>query len=73
MGNKEVNALPWRIWFEAYKNGKKIGSGLWHRRYKYKGNATRYAKKRFNAERIDSCGNVYTYKWVVSQTNPYRK
>lgn len=60
----------WLIWFDVYKNDKKIGAGVWHQQYKYKGNATRYAKKRFNHTRVDRNGDVYTYKWVVSQTNP---
>lgn len=65
--------MPWRIWFELYKNGKKVGAGLWFQAYKYKGNAVRYARKQFDSERIDSHGDVYTYKWIVSQTNPWRK
>ena len=65
--------MPWLIWFEVYKNGKKIGAGVWHQKYKYKGNAVRYAKKRFDTTRIDRCGDVYTRKWIVSQTNPWRK
>lgn len=65
--------MPWKIWFDVYKNGKKIGAGVWHRQYKYKGNATRYAKKRFCRTRVDHDGNVYTYEWVVSRTNPRAK
>ena len=66
--------MYWRIWFNLYKNGKKVGAGVWHQHYKYKGNATRYAKKRFNRTRIDyRSGDVYTYEWVVSQTNPWAK
>ncbi len=62
--------MYWLIWFDVYKNGKKIGAGVWHQRYKYKGNATRFAKKQFNGDRVRGNGDVYTYKWVVSQTNP---
>lgn len=65
--------MYWRIWFELYKNGKKIGAGVWHQYYSYKGNAVRYAKKRFGTERVDRHGDIYTYKWTVSTTNPWRK
>ena len=65
--------MYWLIWFELFKNGKKIGAGVWHQRYKYKGNAARYARKRFDNARVDSHGDVYTYKWTVSKTNPWRK
>lgn len=65
--------MPWRIWFETYKNGKKIGSGVWYQRYKYKGNAARWAKKRFGEPRINErSGEIYTHTWIVSQTNPWR-
>lgn len=66
--------MYWRIWFELYEDGKKIGSGLWHQHYKYKGNATRFARKHFDGERVNkNTGKVYTYKWTISQTNPWRK
>ena len=65
--------MYWRIWFEIYDDNKKIGSGLWHQQYRYKGNATRAAKKRFGSERVNKySGKVYRYKWTVSQTNPWR-
>lgn len=73
MENKAVNALPWRIWFVVYKDGKKIGAGLWHQHYKYKGNAVRRAKKQFDHPRVNRYdGSTHTYEWVVSQTNPWR-
>lgn len=63
--------MSWRIWFEVYKNGKKIGAGVWHKHYKYKGHAERWAKKRFGERGVNkNSGDIYTYKWVVSQTNP---
>ena len=64
----------WRIWFEMYEDGKKIGSGVWHYCYKYKGNAVRRAKQQFGEPRINkNTGKTYTYKWIVSQTNPWHK
>jgi len=63
--------MRWRIWFEVYKNGKKIGAGVWHQRYKYKANAERWAKHRFGGRGVNKNSNdIYTYKWIVSQTNP---
>lgn len=65
--------MYWKIWLELYQNDKKVGSGVWHRRYKYKGNAVRAAKKLFGEEHINErTGKVYRYNWVVSQTNPRR-
>lgn len=64
----------WRIWFELYEDGKKIGSGVWHYCYKYKGNAVRRAKQQFGSPRVNkNTGKTYTYKWIVSQTNPWHK
>ena len=65
--------MYWKIWFELYQNDKKIGSGVWHQHYKYKGNAVRAAKKRFGEERVNvHNGKVSRYNWIVSQTNPRR-
>lgn len=62
----------WRIWFQCYADGRHIGSGVWHYRYKYKGNAVRRAGKQFDKSRINKInGKVTTYKWAVSQTNPW--
>jgi hypothetical protein len=64
----------WRIWFELFEDGKKIGAGVWHQHYKYKGNAVRRAKKQFDKPRVNrNTAKIYTYKWVVSQTNPWHK
>lgn len=65
--------MYYRIWFRLYKNNRVVGSGLWHQYYEYKGNATRAAKRYFNKRRVDErTGDVYTYDWKVSQTNPWR-
>lgn len=64
--------MYWRIWIELYEADKKIGSGIWHQCYKYKANAIRAAKRQFGQERVNrNTGKNYTYKWIVSQTNPY--
>ena len=62
----------WKIWFETYHDGEKIGAGVWLQSYKHKSSAVRRAKKQFNRQLIDySNGRVTTYKWTVSQTNPW--
>ena len=66
--------MYWRIWFELYDNEKKIGAGVWHYKYKFKSNAVRAARKRFDKPRVNKNNNkVYRYKWTVSQTNPWAK
>lgn len=66
--------MYWRIWFELYEGDKKIGAGVWHYKYKYKGNAVRAAMKRFGEPRVNkNSGKTYRYKWTVSQTNPWTK
>lgn len=63
--------MYWRIWFELYEGNKKVGDGVWNRDYIYKGNAVRRAKQLFGEKRVNKhTGKIYTYKWVVSQTNP---
>lgn len=65
--------MYWKIWFELYQDDKKVGSGVWHQYYKYKGNAVRAAKRQFGKERINKItGKVCRYNWIVSQTNPWR-
>lgn len=66
--------MYWRIWFELYENDRKIGSGVWYYWYMYKGNATRRAKQMFGEPRHNKrTGKTYTYKWIVSQENPWRR
>lgn len=63
--------MYWRIWFELYEGDKKIGSGVWHYHYRYRGTAVRRAKQLFGEYRVNkNTGKIYTYKWIVSQTNP---
>ena len=62
--------MDWKIWFEHFVNGRKVGAGVWHQSYKRRGNAIRRAQKQF--DRVIKCSNqTITYKWVVSQTNPW--
>lgn len=61
----------WKIWFEVFRNGKKIGSGLWHQEYASKGSAIRRAKAVFD-DPVKQTGGK-TYKYIVSQTNPFEK
>lgn len=66
--------MYWRIWIELYENDTKIGSGVWHQYYKYKGNAVRAARKNFDKERVNrNTGKIYIYNWTVSQTNPWQR
>ena len=58
----------WRIWFEVFKDGKKIGSGVYHKAYAYKKNAVRRAAQLWSNE-----GPDYYHNWIVSQTNPFAK
>lgn len=58
----------WKIWFEIFQNGEKIGAGVWHQAYKRKSDATRRAKKHFGALNEESNGRHYIF--TVSQTNP---
>lgn len=62
--------MDWKIWFEIFVNDRKVGAGVWHKSYKYKGNAIRFAKKRYDRVIKDS-NQTITYKWIVSQTNPW--
>ena len=62
--------MEWKIWFERYVNGRKVGAGVWHKSYKREGDAIRFAKKQYDKVIQDS-NQTITYKWVVSQTNPW--
>ena len=56
----------WKIWFQTFdENGRQNGAGVCIQEYKYKRNAERMAKKRY--------GDLPGFKYIVSQTNPWRK
>ena len=61
----------WKIYYEAFKNGEKLWSGIYWKSYKHKSSAVRAAKQQFD-DRItyDVDGGVVTYKWIVGQTKP---
>lgn len=64
----------WRIWFEVFENGNKVGSGVYHQSYKYKKNAVRRAKQMRSNDLYNPMTNsTITRKWIVSQTNPWTK
>ena len=61
----------WKIWFERFVNGKRVGAGVWHLEYKYKRNAVRRAKAHFDKPRVAHDGTITTFTWTVSRTNPW--
>lgn len=65
----------WYIWYELYENDKKIVSGQYlHPGYKHKSSAVRAARKMWGLPRVDlMTGDIVTYKWIVSQTNPFSR
>lgn len=62
--------MTYKVWYETYVDGIKIGSGVLRQEYKYKGNAVRRARSQFNREVEGPNGHV-TYKWIVSPVNPW--
>lgn len=62
----------WRIWFEVFEDDKKIGAGVYHQVYAYKGNAVRRAKEMWSNDIYNPMtGTTIKRKWIVSQTNPF--
>ena len=61
----------WKIYFEVFRNGVKAGSGVYWRSYKHKSSATRAAKRQYDRTLDCLDGETLTYKWIVSQTNPW--
>lgn len=64
--------MDYAIWFETFRNGEKCGSGVYHKRYQRKGNAIRTAMKYYDRTIVYD-NHTITYKWVVSQENPWSK
>lgn len=65
--------MHWRIWLELHEGNRDLGHGLWYQRYLHKSSAVRRAKQLFTEPRINRYdGKTYTYKWIVSQTNPWK-
>lgn len=63
----------WKIWFKRYVNGEFRGSGVWWGDYKHKSSAVRRAKKQFGEPRHSYDGEITTFEWFVSKTNPWVK
>ena len=55
------------IWVQTFKNGEHVASSRSAQVYVRKGNAERAAEKTY----VDH-GDI-TYKWWVSETNPWRE
>lgn len=64
--------MCYAIWFEMFRNGEKCGAGVYHKRYQRKGNAIRTAMKYYDRTIVYD-NHTITYKWVVSQENPWSK
>lgn len=58
----------YRIWTQIFKDGEHVGSSVSCTAYVRKGNAVRVAKQMFDRRH----GQI-TYKWWVSETNPWVK
>lgn len=63
--------MTYKVWYEIYLNGRKIGERVLSQEYKYKGNAVRRARKQFNKE-VEGPHGLITYRWIVSSVNPWR-
>ena len=64
----------WKIYFEVFSNGNKIGSGVWTQCYQHKSSAVSRAKKQFGEPRESPLtGETLTYKWIVSKNNPWEE
>ena len=62
----------WKIWFEVFEDGEKIGGGVWLKSYKHKSSAVRRARQRWGNDLYSPItGTTISRKWIVSQSNPY--
>ena len=57
----------YRIWVQAFRNGKHVWSMMSAKEYVRKGNAERYAKMMYRDH------DTLTYKCIVSEENPWRE
>jgi hypothetical protein len=68
----DYDETRWHVWLKVYKNRRYIGYIRYSEDYTFEQSAVKSAKKYF--DRIDSnAEDSYSYKWVVSQTNPFEK
>lgn len=66
----------WYIWYEVYENGELLPNsrGIYYQAYSHKHNAERRARKMWEEPYTHMItGNVYQYKWIISQTNPWEE
>lgn len=64
----------WRIYYEVFEDGKKIGRGVYPKSYKYKQDAQRRAKKMWGEPQYNQLTNTtITYEWQICQNNPWEK
>lgn len=64
----------WKIWFKMYVNGEYRGAGTWLVQYKHKSSAVRRARMQYDRVHVyPETGEIITYEWIVSQTNPWAK
>lgn len=63
----------WKIYYEVFANGESVSRGTWHQSYKYKSSAVRRARLHFDnrSDYNPMTNETYTYKWIVSQSNPW--
>lgn len=62
----------WKIYYEMFRDGKKLAQGLHWKSYKHKSSASRAARQTYALPRVyPETGEVITYRWIVSQTNPW--
>jgi len=65
--NKPLPEKPYRIWYSYYhsSDGSFAGSGVYHKEYIRKCDASRIAKKRYISN------DKITVRWMVAQENPW--
>lgn len=68
----DYDETRWHIWVRVYKNRRYLGYIRYMEDYAFESSAVKYAKKYFNHADTNAEG-VYSYKWVVAQTDPFVK
>lgn len=60
----------WKIYYDAYRDGKFHHSGVYWKSYKHKSSAVRAAKQQFDSKIVYVPDCNITYTWTVGQTKP---
>lgn len=68
----DYDETRWHIWVKVYKNRRYIGYIRYSEDYAFECSAVKYAKKYFDHNDSNDEG-VYSYMWVVAQTDPFCK